>query len=104
MKKKPISSIILAEFSIFPLREDHIAPFVREAYNAMLTVKDVKLYPGSMATVIEAPTIEKMWEVVQVAHKAMLSKNPKQIYFTLKVDDRHDRVRSATEKLDDMIK
>ncbi len=95
---------IIGEFTIFPIGVGtSVGKYVNKAYIAMQQVKGIKLQPTAMSTIIEAPTLDKIWEVIQSAHKTLLDAKSKRIYFVLKIDDRRDKPHSSSHKVAKMV-
>lgn len=91
---------LIAEFTIFPVGVGtSVGDYVRRAYSAIQRVKGIEIEPTPMSTIIEAGSLEKIQEVVQKAHSALLKAGAQRIYMVLKVDDRRDKPHSGKHKI-----
>ncbi len=91
--------MIIAELTTFPVGEGtSLAKYVKGAIKAL---KDagVKITPGATSTVIEAKTLDEIFEATKLAHETILKMGAKRVITTLSIDDRKDKDATAESKL-----
>jgi uncharacterized protein (TIGR00106 family) len=91
--------MIIAELTTFPVGEGtSLAKYVKGAIKAL---KDagVKITPGATSTVIEAKTLDEIFQAAKIAHEAILKMGAKRVLTTLSIDDRKDKEATAESKL-----
>ncbi len=83
--------MVIAEISVTPITDGvSVSKYVRAAYKALVeTGLKVELTP--MATVMEADTIEDIFDAALRAHRAVADMGARRIITTLKIDDRRDK-------------
>ncbi len=93
---------VIAEFSIVPLGhgETSIGCYVAEAIGALKKVKGLTFEVTAMGTVLEAGSLETIFEAVKVAHEAMVAAGILRVVSTLRIDDRRDKPRTMKDKVD----
>ena len=94
---------LIASLSIFPLGVGtSVGDFVSKAYSALKQVNGIAIEPTAMSTIIEANSLDKIWETVRRTHQAMLDAGAQRIYMVLTLDDRRDKPRTAKDKVTKM--
>lgn len=91
---------IIADLTIFPVGEGtSVGDFVKKAFEAMTEVKDVKIQPTAMSTIIETDDLGKVFTTLERAHEAILSMGAKRVYIALRVNHRLDNPHDAEYKV-----
>lgn len=91
--------MVIGELAIFPTSEgSSVSRFVKEAIKA-IEASGLKSYTGGMATLIEAPDLAALLEVVKKAHEAIVRMGVGRIHIDLRVDHRLDKEASVESKL-----
>ncbi len=91
--------MIVAEVSIAPFGVGtSLSRYVKEAVRA-LRESGLKVTPGPMGTVLEAPDLSSVFRAVEKAHDAVREAGGQRISISLKVDARYDKDTSAEAKL-----
>jgi len=99
-KRETLRSRVIAEISAYPIGEGtSLGEFVRRAYRSMATVSGVRLVPGAMSTVIEAPDLDHVLAVVRKAHAALQKAGARRISISLRIDHRLDKSETIEYKL-----
>ncbi len=100
MKKK-----IIAELSTYPVGEGtSLSQFVKKAVNIIDEFPEIRVVHHPMGTVIEADTLDQIFEVTRLAHEAILSTGAKRVITQLKIDDRQDKGRKMEDKVSAVTK
>ena len=95
MKKK-----IIAELSTYPVGEGtSLSQYVKKAVKEIDRFPIIRVVHHPMGTVIEADTLDQIFEVTRLAHEAILSTGAKRVITQLKIDDRHDKERKMEDKV-----
>lgn len=90
--------MIIAEFAIFPTSEGPSASrYVKRAL-AAISATGIRHETGAMATVMEAQTLDEIFEAVRRAHEAVVSMGVKRIHIDLRIDHRLDKEISIESK------
>ena len=66
----------------------------------MKTVRNVKLVPTAMSTIIEADNLDDVLLVLRKAHAALLKMGAKRISIVLRIDHRLDKLETIKYKVD----
>lgn len=91
---------LIASLSIFPIGVGtSLGDYVRKAHAAIKQVEGVQIEPTAMSTILEADSLQKIWEAVQAAHAALLEAGAQRIHIALTVDDRRDRPHTGKYKI-----
>jgi uncharacterized protein (TIGR00106 family) len=91
--------MIIAELVTFPIGEGtSLSKYVKGAIKA-LSESGVKIIPGATSTVIEAKTLDEIFQAAKTAHEAILKMGAKRVLTTLSIDDRKDKEATAESKL-----
>ncbi|WP_297217642.1 MTH1187 family thiamine-binding protein [Thermoplasma sp.] len=91
--------MILAEVTYIPIGPGTSASKYINAALEEFKKSGIKFYPNSMGTVLEAKTIDEIFDVVKRGEKAILSMGIKRVETYIKIDDRIDVENSAERKL-----
>ncbi|MCW3996032.1 MAG: MTH1187 family thiamine-binding protein [Candidatus Bathyarchaeota archaeon] len=93
---------VIADFSIIPVGhgETSVGRYVAEALNAVKKVKGVSFEVTPMGTVLEANTLEAVFEAVKAAHEAIIAKGILRVESNLRIDDRRDKPRTMKDKVE----
>jgi|SRR5512135_1047381 uncharacterized protein (TIGR00106 family) len=95
-----VHPIITADFSIIPLGiGTSVGDYLHKAYLAMKQVKGALLHPTGMSTVIEAPDLQTIWQVVEEARRALSEAGVQRMYMIVKIDERRDTPHPVNYKL-----
>ena len=91
----------IAYFIIAPVgtKSTSIGSYVAAAIAAMNEVKGLKCEVTPMGTVMEADSLEPIFEAVKAAHEAMVTKGILRVESTLIIDDRRDKPRTMKDKV-----
>lgn len=91
--------MIIAELAMFPTSEGvSVSRYVKEVINI---IENSGLYSetGGMSTTIEAPSLDRLFEVIKQAHEALVNMGVKRIHIDLRIDHRLDKEATITSKL-----
>ena len=96
---------LIASLTIFPVGiGTSLGDYVRKAHSAIKDVEGIEVEATPMATIVEAPSLDKVLEAVRAGHSAMLEAKAPRIHIALTVDDRRDRPPSSRRyKVERMI-
>lgn len=96
--------MIIANFAIFPTSEGaSVSKYVREAIN-IIEDSGLKNETGGMSTVIEAPDLATLFQVIEKAHEAIAKMGARRIHIDLNVDHRLDKDATIQSKLNALDK
>jgi uncharacterized protein (TIGR00106 family) len=91
--------MIIANFAIFPTSEGaSVSQYVKESIR-IIEDSGLKNETGGMSTVIEAPDLAALFQVIEKAHEAMVKMGARRIHIDLNVDHRLDKDASIDSKL-----
>jgi uncharacterized protein (TIGR00106 family) len=92
---------VIAYFSIIPVgtQSTSLGSYVAAAVEAMNEVKGLSCEITPMGTVMEAETLEPIFEAVKAAHEALVDKGIARVESTLLIDDRRDKPRTMKDKV-----
>ena len=91
---------VIAEFSIHPIgKGTSVSKYVRAALAELRKAKGLRLQVTPMATVIEAEKLSDILTAVEAAHESLFKRGAMRVDFTLRVDDRRDKVRRMEDKV-----
>ncbi|MHA1364700.1 MAG: MTH1187 family thiamine-binding protein [Candidatus Freyarchaeota archaeon] len=91
--------MIIAELTTFPIGEGtSVSKYVKEAVKA-LKETGLKVILGPMSTVVEAETLDEIFNAAKLAHEAILKMGAKRVTTSLRIDDRRDKEATAETKL-----
>ena len=97
---------VIAYFSIAPvgIKSTSMGSYVAAAVAAMNEVKGLKCEITPMGTVMEADSLETIFEAVEAAHEAIVDKGIARVESTLIIDDRRDKPRTMKDKVNSVKK
>lgn len=91
--------MIIAELAIFPTSEGvSVSRYVKEVIR-VIEASGLYSETGGMSTTIEAPSLDRLFEVIKQADEALVKKGVKRVHIDLRVDHRLDREATITSKL-----
>jgi uncharacterized protein (TIGR00106 family) len=91
--------VIIAALSVFPVGVGtSLSQYVKASVKAV-DESGLTCEPGSMATTIEAETLDDLFSVVKQARDAQLKLGAKRVYLVLTIDDRRDKDATMKTKL-----
>jgi len=91
--------MIIAELAIFPTSEGvSVSRYVQEALR-VIEASGLYSETGGMSTTIEAPSLDRLFEVIKQAHEALVKMEVKRIHIDLRIDHRLDREATISSKL-----
>ena len=92
---------VIAYFVIAPvgIKSTSMGSYVAAAIVAMNEVEGLKCEVTPMGTVMEADSLEPIFEAVKAAHEAMVAKGILRVESTLVIDDRRDKPRTMKDKV-----
>jgi uncharacterized protein (TIGR00106 family) len=97
---------VIAYFIVAPvgIKSTSMGSYVAAAVAAMNEVEGLKCEVTSMGTVIEAESLESIFEAVKVAHEAIVDEGILRVESTLIIDDRRDKPRTMKDKINTVKK
>ena len=97
---------VIAYFSIAPvgIKSTSMGSYVAAAVAAINEVKGLKCEITPMGTVMEADSLETIFEAVEAAHEAIVDKGIARVESTLIIDDRRDKPRTMKDKVNSVKK
>jgi uncharacterized protein (TIGR00106 family) len=97
---------VIAYFIIAPvgINSTSIGSYVAAAVAAMNEIKGLNCELTPMGTVMEADSLEPIFEAVKVAHEALMVKGILRVESTLIIDDRKDKPRTMKDKVNSVKK
>ena len=92
---------VIAYFIIAPvgIKSTSMGSYVAAAIAAMNEIKGLNCEITPMGTVMEADSLEPIFEAVKVAHEAIVAKGVLRVESTLIIDDRRDKPRTMKDKV-----
>ena len=89
------------EISIIPIgtKTTSVSGYVAEAVRVVRKEKGIKFSLTSMGTIIEANSIEKLFDIAGKMHNVVFSDDIKRVVTTIKIDDRKDKELTMEHKL-----
>lgn len=91
--------MIVAEVSFVPIgKGESVGSYVLEAIDELKRSR-LNIMPNSMATVIEAETLDEIFEAVKKAESAIFQMGVSRVDTFLKIDHRIDKENSAEIKM-----
>jgi uncharacterized protein (TIGR00106 family) len=92
-------SMILAEVTYYPIGDGiSAAKYVKEALNT-LKETGLRIYPGSMSTVIEGKTLDEIFFAIKKGEEKIISMGIKRVETIIKIDHRLDIENSVERKM-----
>ena len=91
--------MIIAQLSIAPVGVDiSLSKYVKIVIETLKN-EPIKIQTNAMATIIEAPDINTLFNAVKKAHNAVLNAGAKRVITELKIDHRKDKDATIISKL-----
>jgi len=92
---------VIANFSIIPvgIQSTSLGSYVAAAVEAMNEVKSLSCEITPMGTVMEADSLDTIFEAVKAAHETLTAKGILRVESTLIIDDRRDKPRTMKDKV-----
>ncbi len=91
---------IIAELVIAPHGVGtSLSKYVKEAVKVIDNYPGIRVLHHPMGTIIEAESLEVIFDVTKQAHEALIKQGIKRVITTLKIDDRRDKKRSMEDKV-----
>ncbi len=91
--------MIIAEVTFTPIgKGESVGDYVIEALKTFRKI-GIKFTPNSMGTVIEADSIEDIFNAVKEAEESIIKMGVKRLDTILKIDHRIDKYNSSEKKL-----
>lgn len=92
--------MIIAEISIVPVGTGTpgVSAYVKAALEVLKKQDRVRVEPGAMGTVIEAPNLRELFEAVEKAHNSVLEMDAKRVVTEIKIDERRDKEATIESK------
>jgi uncharacterized protein (TIGR00106 family) len=97
---------MIAYFSIVPVGQQStsLGSYVAAAIEAINEVEGLTCEVTPMGTVMEAESLEPIFEAVKAAHEAIVDKGIARVESTLIIDDRRDKPRTMKDKINSVKK
>jgi len=97
---------VIAYFIIAPvgIKSTSMGSYVAAAVTAMNEIKSLKCELTPMGTVMEADSLEPVFEAVKAAHEVLTGKGILRVESTLIIDDRRDKPRTMKDKVNSVKK
>lgn len=92
--------MISAELTIIPIGTSgtSLSKYVAVAV-AALDETGIKYQLSGMGTLLEAETLDELFDAVKVSHEAVLKEGMDRVVTSVKIDDRRDRDRTMDDKV-----
>jgi uncharacterized protein (TIGR00106 family) len=96
-----VENCVIAEFSVVPLGtgDTSLSKYVRKAHEEVVR-SGIRSSLTPMGTIIEAESIDRIFEVIKLAHEAVFSAGAKRVSTNIKIDDRRDKKRQMEDKVE----
>jgi len=101
----------IMEISVVPLGSEtlSLSEYVADSIKVLKQNKSVTYQLTSMGTIVEADTVEELFDAASAMHNAVFSDKIQRVVTTIKIDDRRDKrlsmdgkVKSVNQKLSDL--
>jgi uncharacterized protein (TIGR00106 family) len=91
---------VIAEFSIVPLGtgDTSLSKYVRKAHEEVVK-SGIRSSLTPMGTIVEAKNIDRVFEVIKLAHEAVFNAGATRVSTSIKIDDRRDKKRQMEDKV-----
>ena len=91
---------IIADITTYPVSEGtSLSKYIKRAIEEINKYPDIRLIHHPMGTVIEADTLDQVFEVTRLAHEAIIRAGALRIITQVRIDDRRDKPRKMEDKL-----
>lgn len=92
--------MIIADVTFYPVGKGESAgDTIRRAVEVMEN-SGIRCYPNSMATVLEASTLDEIFSAIKNAESEIMKSGFKRVETIIKIDHRTDKENSVRHKLD----
>ena len=89
---------MIAQLSVFPIGEGiSLSRFVKKGV-AVIADSGYSYEVGGMATTVEVPDLDALFELVKQIHAAHVAEGARRVIIDLKVDDRQDKTATIESK------
>ena len=89
---------MIAQLSVYPIGEGtSLGRFVKKGI-AVIEKSGVTYEVGGMATTIETPDMDALFDLIKQVHAAQVAEGARRIVIDLKVDDRQDKTATIQSK------
>jgi uncharacterized protein (TIGR00106 family) len=97
---------VIAYFITAPvgIKSTSMGSYVAAAVAAINEIKGLNCELTPMGTIMEANSLEPIFEAVKAAHEALMSKGILRVESTLIIDDRRDKPRTMKDKVNSVKK
>ena len=96
-----MSTKIIAEITTYPVGEGtSLSKYVKEAAKEIDKYEGIRVIHHPMGTVIEADSLDVVFDVTKRAHEAILKTGAQRVVTQLRIDDRRDKSRKMEDKVD----
>ena len=97
---------VIAYFTIAPvgIESTSMGSYVAAAVAEINEIEGLKCEITPMGTVMEADSLEPIFEAVKAAHEALMVKGILRVESTLIIDDRRDKPRTMKDKVNSIKK
>ena len=91
----------IMEISVVPIgtKTPSLSRYVAGAIDIIKEEQNIKYQLTPMGTILEAGSLDTIFEAVKVAHEALVTEGIMRIESTLKIDDRRDKAQTMREKV-----
>lgn len=94
--------MILAEISIVPIGSGtSVSKFIKASLKS-IEESGLNFMIGPMSTVVEANSLDEIFNVVKNAHEGMIGMGVLRVITSIKIDDRRDKKSSIEYKLNSL--
>ncbi len=95
---------MIAQLSVYPIGEGtSLSRFVKKGV-AVIERSGYTYQVGGMATTVEVPDLDALFELVKKVHAAHVAEGARRVVIDLKVDDRRDKTATIESKKTAVIK
>jgi uncharacterized protein (TIGR00106 family) len=89
---------MIAQMSVYPIGEGtSLSRFVKKGV-AVIEKSGYAYDVGGMATTVEVPDLDALFELVKQVHAAHVAEGARRVVIDLKVDDRRDKTATIASK------
>ena len=93
-----VEANMIAQLSVFPIGEStSLSRFVKKEV-AVIAESGYSYEVGGMATTVEVPNLDVLFELVKQVHTAHVEEGARRVVIDLKVDDRRDTTATIESK------
>jgi len=92
--------MIVADVTFYPIGKGiSVGPVIKKSIE-VLKANNVRCYPNSMATVVEADTVKEIFDAVEKAESFIISLGFQRVETIIRIDHRVDLDNSVKRKID----